>query len=583
MKFTKGQMLMVSVLVGVAIIGAKLSLKTMEGQAPQPRMIRYPLVHGNHMHIPYLEALSATRLESLTLRELIEKTDDKGAIVGWVWQTIIKKLTSASLLNEFRDNGTIEGVSIKELISNNLWFLNYLKPATANLVYPYDGNVQILSGHTSPISSAAFSPDGTKIVTASYDTTARVWMQNTRGNWTSSLPLTGHTRVVKSAAFSPDGTKIVTASWDRTARIWTQDAQGKRRRPLSKKLNPALSGNRAKPTGVKVDWTSSLPLRGHTSPLSSAAFSPDGTNIVTASSDMTARVWTQDAEENWISSLPLTEHNGSVLSAAFSPNGTNIVTASGDNTARVWTQDTQGNWISSLPLTGHTDMVSSAAFSPDGTKIVTASYDSTARVWTQDTEGNWISSLPLTGHTQRIFSAAFSPDGTKIVTISADETARVWTQDTEGNWTSSLPLTGHTGLIGSAAFSPNGTNIVTASMDGTAHVWTQDTKGNWISSLPLTGHTDFVHSVAFSTDGTNIVAISDDNTARVWTQIDLVGDDNVAEKIILLQLLARDGSDILNNKPHLQKILSTFDQQAKDYLIKKYDIPPTLWDQATTV
>jgi hypothetical protein len=32
--------------------------------------------------------------------------------------------------------------------------------------------------------------------------------------------LSGHQRVVSSAAFSADGTRIVTASWDGTARLW---------------------------------------------------------------------------------------------------------------------------------------------------------------------------------------------------------------------------------------------------------------------------------------------------------------------------------------------------------------------------
>ena len=66
--------------------------------------------------------------------------------------------------------------------------------------------------------SAAFSPDGERIVTASEDNTARVW------DAASGKPIGDRskaTRVaVSSAAFSPDGKRIVTASWDGTARIW---------------------------------------------------------------------------------------------------------------------------------------------------------------------------------------------------------------------------------------------------------------------------------------------------------------------------------------------------------------------------
>ena len=66
--------------------------------------------------------------------------------------------------------------------------------------------------------SAAFSPDGQRIVTASADKTARVWDAAT--GKPIGEPLKGHEGAVKSAAFSPDGKRIVTASLDKTARIW---------------------------------------------------------------------------------------------------------------------------------------------------------------------------------------------------------------------------------------------------------------------------------------------------------------------------------------------------------------------------
>jgi WD40 repeat protein len=75
------------------------------------------------------------------------------------------------------------------------------------------------------------------------------------------------------------------------------------------------------------------PLEGHAGLLYSAAFSPDGKRIVTASGDDTAR-W--DAETGKPIGAPLEGHAGSVLSAAFNPNGKRIVTGSEDKTARLW-------------------------------------------------------------------------------------------------------------------------------------------------------------------------------------------------------------------------------------------------------
>ena len=74
--------------------------------------------------------------------------------------------------------------------------------------------VVLLSGHTELVSSAVFSPDGQRILTASYDNTARLW----DGQGQPLATLSGHTDQVNSAVFSPDGQRILTASVDGTAR-----------------------------------------------------------------------------------------------------------------------------------------------------------------------------------------------------------------------------------------------------------------------------------------------------------------------------------------------------------------------------
>jgi WD40 repeat protein len=113
-------------------------------------------------------------------------------------------------------------------------------------------------------------------------------------------------------------------------------------------------------------------------------------------------------------------HQGAVKRAAFSPDGTRIVTASDDRTARVWDAAT-GAPVATCE--GHQGEVNHAAFSPDGTRIATASDDNTARVWDAAT-GAPVATCE--GHRGRVVHAAFSPDGTRIVTASSDCTARVW-------------------------------------------------------------------------------------------------------------------------------------------------------------
>ena len=102
-------------------------------------------------------------------------------------------------------------------------------------------------------------------------------------------------------------------------------------------------------------------LKGHAGGVTSAAFSPDGGRVVTASVDGTARVWSP-ADGKRIAELK-GHASGAVTSAAFSPDGARVVTASGDGTARVWSA-ADGKRIAELK--GHAGAVTSAAFSPDG-------------------------------------------------------------------------------------------------------------------------------------------------------------------------------------------------------------------------
>lgn len=318
------------------------------------------------------------------------------------------------------------------------------------------------------VQSAEFSPDGQRIVTASYDNTARIWDAGTGALLTV---LRGHDSAVEHAAFSPDGRRVITAANDKTARIW--DAA----------------------TGEQL-----AVLSGHRDTVTNAAFSADGLRAVTASDDATARVWNAATGAQL---AVLSGHAQYVATAEFSPDGRRIVTAGGDKIARIWSAATGAPLVT---FSGHSDRLKAAAFSPDGQHIVTASWDRTARIWDAASGAQL---AVLSGHLALVNSVAFSPDGGQIVTASNDNTVRIWNAATGAQ---TMVLCGHTEAVTWARFSPDGLRIVTSSYDKTVRVWDS---GAGAQLGVLSRDEDVAVTARFSADGRRIVTASFDGTARV--------------------------------------------------------------------
>lgn len=396
-------------------------------------------------------------------------------------------------------------------------------PKTLRLTAGRDTNwtaVQsVLRGHTRRVLSVSFSPNGTRIVTGSEDTTVRLWDAVT--GQPIGQPWQGHTGPVNSVAFSQDGTRLVTGSSDKTVRLWDT--------------------TKGQPIGE--------PWQGHTDSVNSVSFSPKGTRVATGSSDRTVRLW--DAATGKPDSEPWRGHDGSVNSLSFSPDGTRIMTGSSDNTIRLW--DVAMGQPIGEPMQDHTDSVNSVSFSPNGTYIATGSLDFTTRRW--DAMGKQLCQ-PFLGHTRSVNSVSFSPDSSRIVTGSSDNTVRLW--DAKTGQPVDEPLREHTSPVNSVSFSPDGTRIVAGSSDGTVWLWDAaivqpvcqslwehtrfvssvsfspngihiatgyldtgivrlwDVMTGQLVGQPLEGHTSSVRSLSFSPDGTHIVTGSWDNTVRLW-------------------------------------------------------------------
>jgi hypothetical protein len=127
-----------------------------------------------------------------------------------------------------------------------------------------------LTGHAGAVTAVAYSPDGTRLATASSDRTARTWDPRTG---TALATLTGHAAWVTAVAYSPDGTRLATASDDGTIRMTLV---------TSRMTRPPGRWRRRRKGHLRREGSLSNPLpadRGRAA--TSIAFSPDGRTLAT--------------------------------------------------------------------------------------------------------------------------------------------------------------------------------------------------------------------------------------------------------------------------------------------------------------
>ena len=277
-------------------------------------------------------------------------------------------------------------------------------------------------------------------------------------------------------------------------------------------------------------------LRGHSGTVTSVAWSPDGTQLVSGSRDSTARLWLVANESN---TLTYSGHQAAVLSASWSPGGLLVASGGEDRTVQVW--DTQGNTKNTF---GNLGVVSSVIWAGSGDRLLVGTLGNglhelflntnfatknTARAFINavslSPDGKYLAAALNNGnvaitylqetprrvsvhhiHTAAVHSVAWSQDSTMLASGSID-IAKVWDVATE-HIEHLLP---HSGVVNSIAWEPDNTGrLATASTDGSVNIWDVNSSARTI----YRGHSGAVMSVSWGLNG--LASGAADHNIIVW-------------------------------------------------------------------
>lgn len=145
--------------------------------------------------------------------------------------------------------------------------------------------LRILRGHTNVVTCGEFNPSGTLVASGSFDESVKLWDVRA-GTCLATLP--AHSDPITSVKFNGDGTLLVSCSHDSLIRIW--DVRTRQCLKTLSDQSPSPSSSSSS-SSSSTAATAAASASAVSSPMSYAAFSPNGQFVISATLDSTIRIW----------------------------------------------------------------------------------------------------------------------------------------------------------------------------------------------------------------------------------------------------------------------------------------------------